>query len=178
MGWSRLPLKPNRISKIQEISIYWIVIGIIEFILGINGYVRYSKNILQFIPFPEQIELKNIFFGTISILIGIRIIFFGIYQPKLIFSFPIWILMFVIAGVIQYYIDRKDFGFIYVLIADYIYIILSVVTIKILEKENKIQRFNWMLFLRTNRVYVFFYGFVLISMIFILGEIFRYSYFY
>jgi hypothetical protein len=107
MVWSRLPLKPNLISKTQEISIYWIIFGLIELILGISGYYRYLQGGLFFFIIPEQIELKNIIFGTISILIGIRIIFFEYINQNSFFHFQYGFLGLLLQGLFNIILTGK-----------------------------------------------------------------------
>lgn len=165
--------------KNKNFPIAWILIGSLELFFGISGYIRYSNGGMMYtFMIPEQIEVKNILFGLISIVIGIGLFINPKQQLKLIYLFPIWVITFILTGTIQSLIKWDYFGLEYIFILDYWFLIISFHTLREFKKDIIISKLNLIEFVKSNWVFTISSAVFINLLIFTLAELMPYEIFY
>ena len=89
--------------KNEGIPILWIITGLAYIFFGLNSYWIYSQpGVLFLVELPESWLTNWIIIGIIALYIGVRLF----RQPqkviRLMFSFPIWILLLTLMNFIYY----------------------------------------------------------------------------
>lgn len=162
----------------RNIPYIWIILGIIELFFGIDGYIMYSSGGLFNIWIPEQIMVKNIAFGIISISMGIDLLFKPKRQVRNVYSISIWVLLFIMTGTIYQRVVWGNFDLEFIVLYDYWFIVLAIFTLKEFKNEGILIELNFFRYLSSNSLFIILSGLILNGSIFILADFLLYELFY
>ena len=162
----------------KKIAILWIVIGLIEVVMGIDSYIRYSNGGFFLFMIPEESVIKNITLGIILIFVGLGLLKNPKGQIRTIYSVPLWAIIYIILATIKDSILIEGYAILNFWTIDYLYFLLSFFTLKAIQEKVDFDRVSWKIFIRNNWLFLLFSGVLISSLIFLISFLLPYEFFY
>lgn len=157
----------------------WILLGLIGLYDGVSGYIHSSSGGLFIIMIPEEIQLKSIMFGIISLIIGIGLFINPKQQVRFVYSFPIWILLYITIGTIQHAIYWGGFDLIYIADFDFfVYLFFPILTLVALKQQQQIDNISLKKFIANHWLFLITGSILVNAFIYITAELLPYELFW
>lgn len=162
--------------NVKVISCFWLIFGFVKIYLGISYYFQYSQDgVMWFIYVPVEDAVENIIYGMLSVFLGIKLL--KKCWSKLILTIPFSAIALSIIITIKDYLLYDFLNLINLININYMFIVFSIVSIKILQEESVISKFSFLRIFKKDFIFIIIGTVIINALVFILARFLPYEVF-